>query len=42
MWYPVVDRFRTKYYEVIVDLAREIQTTRKYLNASNELIYYFN
>jgi len=30
-WYPILDRFRTKYYEVIVNLAKEIDVSKKYL-----------
>ncbi len=30
-WYPVVERFTTKYYEVIVNLAKEIEVAQKYL-----------
>lgn len=30
-WYPMLDRFRTKYYEAIVNLAREIEMVQRYL-----------
>ena len=31
MWYPTLDRFRTKYYEVIVNIAKEIDMAQQYL-----------
>ncbi len=31
IWYPILDRFRTKYYEVIVNLVKELEMTQKYL-----------
>lgn len=45
-WYPVVDTFLTKYYEVITNIAREVDVARRYLGgsgfgrpiASNEVI----
>ncbi len=30
-WYPILDRFRTKYYEVIVNLAKEIDMAQRSL-----------
>lgn len=37
-WYPILDRFRTKYYEVIVNLAKEIDIAQKYLGNNPKLM----
>lgn len=39
VWYPILERFRTKYYEVIVNLAKEIDMARNYLGRIDTLYY---
>lgn len=31
-WYPILDRFRTRYYEVIVGFANQLEMAQQYLN----------
>lgn len=38
-WYPVVDVFTTKYYQVIVNLTKEIDIIRKYLDTAGNPSY---